>query len=56
MAATASRTKKSLKKKTRDKPAREMNYATRAIKGDSDSNDSSQVLDESLVDSKTPLI
>ena len=41
MAATASHTKKSSKKKTRDKPAREINYITRAVKGDSNSNDSS---------------
>jgi hypothetical protein len=41
MAATASRARKSPKKKTGDKPVREMNYATRAVKGDSDSNDSS---------------
>ena len=41
MAAIASRTRKSLRKKTGDKPAREMNYITRVVKGDSDSNDSS---------------
>ena len=56
MAATALQTKKSLRKKTGDKPAREMNCAIRAVKGDGDSNDSSQVSDESSVDSKTPLI
>jgi len=35
---------------------REMNCATRAVEGDGDSNDSSQVSDESSVDSETPLI
>jgi len=55
-AATASRARKSPKKRTGDEPVREMNCATRAVEGDGDSNDSSQVSDESSVDSETPLI